>query len=88
MQGHGIHSCDRISKYEYSGKYHVIKVSTWGYLRFANFQDYLSETMRGEYIEFRPSDDGEVFYLCYRIFKIAEYDAATRKRINRKIQRL
>ena len=78
----------KVSEYEYSGEYHVIKVNSWGYIRFANYQVYLSETMIGEKIEFRPSEDDTKFYLCYRNFKIAEYDAATGKRINRKIQRL
>ena len=79
---------DKIKPYEYSGQYHVIKVNSWGYVRFANFQVYLSETMIGEYVEFRPSDDDTAFSLCYRNFKIAEYDAATGKRLNRKISRL
>ena len=79
---------DKIPSYEYSGQYHVIKVNSWGYVRFAHFQVYLSETMINEFVEFRPSEDDLRFSLCYRNYKIAEYDAITGKRLNRKITRL
>jgi len=79
---------DKIEDYTYSGQYHVIKVNSWGYIRFAHFQVYLSQTMIGEYVEFRPSEDDKTFSICYRNFKIAEYDAATGVRLNRRISRL
>lgn len=79
---------DDVRRYEYGGEYHVIKVNTWGYVRFAGWQIYLSETMRGEYIEFRPNPHGDSFIACYRNFKIAEFDTATGKLIHRKISRL
>lgn len=79
---------DEVKKYEYSGQYHVIKVNSWGYVRFDNFQVYLSETMRNEYIEFRPNPLGDSFIACFRNFKIAEFDADSGKRLNRKISRL
>ena len=77
-----------IKPYEYSGEYHVIKVNSWGYLRFAKWQEYLSETMIGEEIELRPSQNGSTFIACYRNFRIAEFDADTGKRLNRKIARI
>lgn len=79
---------DDVRRYEYGGEYHVIKVNTWGYVRFAGWQIYLSETMRNEYIEFRPNPHGDSFIACYRNFKIAEFDTATGKLIHRKISRL
>lgn len=79
---------DEISKYEYSGQYHVIKVNSWGYVRFDRWQVYLSETMIDEYIEFRPNPHGDSFVACYRNFKIAEFDTVTGKLIHRKISRL
>lgn len=79
---------DEISKYEYSGQYHVIKVNSWGYVRFDRWQVYLSETMIDEYIEFRPNPLGDSFVACYRNFKIAEFDTVTGKLIHRKISRL
>ncbi len=79
---------DKISKYEYGGQYHVIKVNSWGYVRFDRWQVYLSETMINEYIEFRPNPHGDSFAACYRNFKIAEFDTATGNLIHRKISRL
>ena len=80
--------CDKIKKYEYSGEYHVIKVNSWGYVRFDKWQVYLSETMINEHIEFRPNSNGETFVACYRNFIIAEFDAHTGHLIHRKISRL
>lgn len=79
---------DTVSDFEYSGQYHVIKVNSWGYVRFDKWQVYLSETMIDEYIEFRPNPLGDSFIACYRNFKIAEFDVETGKRLNRKISRL
>lgn len=79
---------DQIEQYEYSGQYHVIKVNSWGYVRFDRWQIYLSETMIGEHIEFRPSSSGETFIACYRNFAIGEFDVHTGKLIHRKIWRL
>ena len=79
---------DTIPKYEYGGGYHVIKVNSWGYVRFDKWQVYLSETMIDQYIEFRPSPDGETFIACYRNFKIAEFDTDDGQLIHRSIARL
>ena len=80
--------CDQVEKYEYSGKYHVIKVNNWGYVRFDRWQIYLSETMIDERIEFRPNPNGDTFIACYRNFAIAEFDVHTGKLLHRKIRRL
>lgn len=80
--------CDEIEKYEYGGEYHVIKVNSWGYVRFDRFQIYLSETMIDEYIEFRPNPNGDTFIACYRNFAIGEFDVHTGKLMHRKIWRL
>ena len=79
---------DKVDKYEYSGKYHVIKGNNWGYVRFGGWQIYLSETMANEHIEFRPNPSGDTFIACYRNFAIAEFDVHTGKLIHRKIWRL
>ncbi len=79
---------EKIEKFEYGGKYHVIKVNSWGYVRFDKWQIYLSETMVNQYIEFRPSSDGETFIACYRNFKIAEFDTQDGHLIHRSIARL
>lgn len=77
-----------VPEYDYSGENHVIKVNTWGYVRFAHYQVYISETMINERIEFRHSDDGNSFFACYRNFKIAEFDIHSGKLLNRRISRL
>ena len=79
---------DKIEKYEYGGEHHVIKVNSWGYVRFDKWQVYLSETMIDQYIEFRPSADGETFIACYRNFKIAEFDTEDGRLIHRSISRV
>ncbi len=79
---------DNIKKYEHSGQYHVIKVNSWGYVRFDKWQIYLSETMINEHIEFRPNPHGDSFIACYRNFKIAEFSSIDGKLINRKISRI
>ena len=79
---------EKIDRYEYGGEYHVIKVNSWGYVRFDKWQVYLSETMIGRYIEFRPDRDGETFCACYRNYKIAEFDTEDGHLINRSIARL
>ena len=77
-----------VNPYEYSGQYHVIKVNSWGYMRFDKWQIYLSETMINEHIEFRPNPHGDSFIACYRNFKIAEFSTIDGKLLNRKISRL
>ena len=79
---------DVVEPYEYSGQNHVIKVNSWGYVRFDKWQIYLSETMIGEHIEFRPNSLGDSFIACYRNFKIAEFSVDDGKLINRHISRL
>lgn len=79
---------ENITRWEYGGQYHVLKVNNWGYVRFDRFQVYLSETMAGEYIEFRPSPDNNSFLACFRNFQIAEFSTENGQRINRSIHRL
>ena len=79
---------DPVAPYEYGGQYHVIKVNSWGYVRFDKWQIYLSETMIDEHIEFRPNPLGDSFIACYRNFKIAEFSVTDGKLINRHISRL
>lgn len=79
---------DIVEPFEYGGQFHVIKVNSWGYVRFDKWQIYLSETMIGEHIEFRPNPHGDSFIACYRNFKIAEFSVVDGKLINRHISRL
>ena len=78
----------KVKEFEYGGEHHVLKVNSWGYVRFNGWQVYLSETMANQYIEFRTSSDGETFAACYRNFKIAEFDTEDGQLIHRSIARL
>ena len=66
----------------------MIKVNSWGYVRFDRWQVFLSETMAGQRVEFRPSENDASFLVCYRNYCIAEYDAPTGLLLNRRIRRL
>ena len=77
-----------IPDYEYSGIYPVLKVNCKGYISFDNQRLYFSETMRGEYIEFRPNPHGDSLLACFRNFRIAEFDTISGLRLNRYICRL
>ena len=79
---------DKVKPFEYNGNNHIIKVNSWGYVRFDKWQVYLSETFIGEYIEFRPNPLGDSFFACYRNFKIAEFSTENGKLIHRIISRL
>lgn len=79
---------ENVPNFEYSGEYNVIKVNSWGYVRFAGWQVYLSETMIGEYLEFRPNPLGDSFDVCYRNFKIAEFSVIDGRLLNRRISRV
>lgn len=79
---------EKATPYEYGGQYHVVKVNSWGYVRFDRWQVYLSETMVGEYIEFRLNMQGNSFAAYYRNFRIAEFDVETGNLVHRSISRL
>ncbi len=74
-----------IRKFEYEG--YTRKVNAKGYLRFAHWQTYLSETMADEIVRIAESDAGDSFNIFYRNFKIAEVDAHNGRLLNRKISR-
>ena len=78
----------KVKEFEYGGEHHVLKVNSWGYVRFNGWQVYLSETMANQYIEFRTSSDGETFAACYRNFKIAEFNTEDGQLIHRSIASL
>ncbi|MBR0200621.1 MAG: integrase core domain-containing protein [Oscillospiraceae bacterium] len=77
-----------IPAFTYGGEYHIVKVNSWGYVRFDRWQIFLSGTMRNEYVEFRPNPHGDSFFVCFRNFKIAEFDANSGELISRFIARL
>ena len=77
-----------IKEYEYCGLYPVLKVNCKGYVSIDRKRLYFSETMSGEYIEFRPNPDRDTFFACFRNFRIAEFDSFSGNKLNRFICRL
>lgn len=78
---------EKIMPYEYGGEYPLIKVNSWGYLRFDDVKIYIGETMENTRLEVRALGEN-VFAVCYRNFKIGEFDAYEQKLISRKITRV
>ena len=58
------------------------------YCSIHKWQIYLSQAMIDQYIEFRPSPDGESFSVCFRNFRIAEIKTENGELIHRNITRL
>ena len=73
--------------YVYDEGAKLVKVNSWGYLRFGPMQLYLSETMRDTYLEIRPFEE-DAFAVVYRNYRIAVVDANIQKLRNRCIVRL
>lgn len=78
---------EKIRPYEYSGDYHLIKVNSWGYLRFDTLEVYIGQTFENTRLEVRPMEDDK-FAVCYRNFRIGLIDAREGTLISRVIQRL
>jgi len=76
---------EKVLKYDYDG--YTRKVNNKGYIRFAHWQIYLSETMADTILEIAENASGDSFNIYFRNFKIAEIDAINGKLINRKISR-
>lgn len=64
---------EEIEAWSYSGKYELRKIKDTGYLTFHGHGYYFSEALGGKEIELRKSDyDQEIFYLCYREFRVGK----------------
>ena len=83
---------DEVPAFEYSGAHNVVKVNNWGYVKFAGFYTFLSETFANQFLEFRefanPRGDSPSWIACFRNFRIAQFDAQTGNLINRSARRL
>ena len=66
----------------------MIKVNSWGYVRFDKWQICLSQTLIDQCIEFRRNPDRESFSACFRNFRSAELKIENGELIHRKITRL
>ncbi len=73
--------------YVYDAGAKLIKVNSWGYLRFGTVQLFLSEAMADTYVEVQFAEN-DTFSVIYRNYIIASVDAVEGKLINRRIRRL
>ena len=79
---------EEVLPYEYSSQYRVYRINNWGYLRFAGFQIYISETFSDTYLQLIPNDDEDSVFVCYRNFVIAKINLTNGELMSRKAFRL
>ena len=79
---------EKVQPYDYGSQYHLIKINNWGYLRFADFQIYISETFRDTLVQLIPSEGDDSVLVCYRNFIIAKIDVTNGDLLSRKAYRL
>ena len=76
---------EKVLEYYYEG--YTRKVNKWGYIRFSDWQIYLSETMANTILEITENASLDLFDVYFRNFKIAQIDAHDGKLVNRKISK-
>jgi len=79
---------EKIQPYDYGSQYHLTKINNWGYLRFADFHIYISETFRDTRVQLIPSEGDDSVLVCYRNFIIAKIDVTNGDLLSRKAYRL
>lgn len=79
---------EKVHPYDYGSQYHLIKINNWGYLRFADFQIYISETFRDTRVQLIPFEGDDSVLVCYRNFIIAKIDVTNGDLVSRKAYRL
>ena len=79
---------EEVLTYDYGSKYRVYRINNWGYLRFAGFQIYISETFRDTYVQLIPNDGNDSVLVCYRNFVIANINLINGELMSRKAYRL
>jgi len=79
---------ENVQPYDYGSQYHLIKINNWGYLRFADFHIYISETFRDTRVQLIPSEGDDSVLVCYRNFIVAKIDVTNGDLLSRKAYRL
>jgi transposase InsO family protein len=74
--------------FEYGSEYHVRKIDNWGFLRFAAYRIYISETFIGTHVQLVPKESEDSVLVCYRNFIIAKIDVTTGELLSRKAYRI
>ena len=79
---------ENVQPYDYGSQYHVRKIDNWGFLRFAAYRIYISETFIGTHVQLVPNESEDSFLVCYRNFIIAKIDLTTGELLSRKAYRI
>ena len=79
---------EKILPYEYNSQFQIYRINNWGFLRFAIYQIYISETFRDIHVQLVPNEREDTVLVCYRNFVIAKIDITDGKLISRKAYRL
>lgn len=77
-----------VPTYDYNSKYRLYRINNWGFLRFAKYQIYISETFRDTYVQMIPLESEDIAIVCYRNFIIAKIDVKNGELLSRKASRL
>jgi transposase InsO family protein len=79
---------EKVSPYDYNSQYRLYKINNWGFLRFADYQIYISETFRDTHVQLIPSEGDDAAFVCYRNYIIAKIDVTNGELHSRKAYRL
>lgn len=79
---------ETIPSFDYTSKYRLYRINNWGFLRFAKYQIYISETFRDTFVQLVPVDGEDMTLVCYRNFIIAKIDMKCGGLLSRKAYRL
>jgi transposase InsO family protein len=79
---------ESIPPYDYSSKNRLYRINNWGFLRFAKYQIYISETFRDTFVQLVPVESEDIALVCYRNFIIAKIDVKWGELLSRKAYRL
>ena len=74
--------------YDYNTEHRMYRINNWGFLRFAKYQIYISETFRDTHVQLIPLESEDIALICYRNFIIAKIDVTSGELLSRKAYRL
>jgi len=79
---------DTVPAYDYNSEHRMYRINNWGFLRFAKYQIYISETFRDTHVQLIPVESEDIALVCYRNFIIAKIDVTCGELLSRKAYRL
>ena len=79
--------CEKIPNFDYGSEFRLYLINNWGYLRFAKYQLYISETFRKTYVQLIPDGDNDLVLVRFHNFIIAKIDIISGKLVSRKAYR-